>query len=374
MAGKRRKAAEKRLKTPGKRRNRKKAIVVTVLILLLAVTGAAAYFVFFDGKVLSKWLSLANIQKLGPPGRLITCPIDGSVVKDERLIDRRPLLIKVENLPEARPQSGLDKADVVIESMAEGGIVRFAAVYLCRDAGEIGPVRSARLQDITFIHEYDALFAHVGGSDAWERERTSDIADLDQFFYDDAYWRSDNRDSPHNVYTTTARLHKAAVDEGMEETIALDEWTFKTDKPGKGNVIAIDVPYPADCAVHYDYDKGGNKYLRSVEGEPFMDQVTKSQLAPKNVIVMYVSYSSSDDGEEYGMGGHDIMELVGEGRAVVCRDGEAIDGRWVKSSEEGRTMFLDAAGQPIALNRGQVWISIVPESWEVTFGSVQPGG
>jgi len=359
-------APEKR----GASRKKRLIIALTSLFLLLAIAGAAVYFYFFDGKILQDWLNLSALNPVKVPGRLATCPLDGSVVKDEKLINRRPLIVKVENLLEARPQSGLEQADIVIESMAEGGITRFAVVYLCRDADEIGPVRSARQQDIIFIHEYDALFAHVGGSDAWVRDKDGAIADLDEFSFGDAYWRNDDKYAPHNVYTTTTRLHKAAQAEELEKVAALDSWAFKADKPAKkgqaGMTVSVEIPYGADCDTRYDYDYVTNNYLRFVAGEPFTDAVSGRQLGPKNVVVMYVNYYSSDDGEEYGLGGTDSMELVGEGKAVVFRDGVAVEGRWTKSSTSGRTMFLDAEGRPIEFNRGQIWLEIIPSSWDIT--------
>lgn len=384
MAGKRRRShtsRRRRIAADGAPRkkggSRKKRLTFTLiaLVLLSSLCGAAVYFYFFDGKILQNWLKINALSRITTPKRLVTCPLDGTVVTDESLIKRRPLIVKVENLAEARPQSGLDKADIVIEAMAEGGITRFAAVYLCRNVDEIGPVRSARQQDTIFVREYDALFAHVGGSDTWARDKDQDLADLDEFKFGDAYWRSDDRDAPHNVYTTTERLHKAAADEGWEKEVLLDTWPFKADTPAKkgrpGLTVSVDIPYGADCDTHYDYDYATDTYPRSVAGEPFKDSVTGNQLAPKNVVVMYVDYESSDDGEEYGLGGTDVMVLVGEGKALVMRDGTAIDGKWVKSSESGRTMFLDAAGRPIEFNRGQTWLEIIPSSWDITLGAGQ---
>ncbi len=336
--------------------------------MLALVSGTAVYYYFFDGRVLAGWLQLALPAQISSPKSVAVCPLDGRIVSDASLLNRRPILIKVENHPDARPQSGLDKADIVIEAMAEGGITRFAAVFWCRDAEEIGPVRSGRLQDLTFAAEYDALFAHVGGSDAWAAAKTSALADLDQFAYGDTYWRSDDRDAPHNVYTTTVRLHKTAAAEDLEKKVSLDSWTFKVGHPGAGKVTSVKIPYGADCACSYTYDKATNTYLRFVEDEPFLDKPTGAQIAPKNVVVMFVSYDSSDFGEEYGLGGRDVMQLIGDGKAVVLRDGQAVTGRWTKADESSRTMFVDDNGQPISFNRGQTWIEIIPSSWDITLG------
>jgi hypothetical protein len=308
-----------------RKKSRKGLITAIIVVVLLAAGAAAAYFCYFDGKALAGWLGLRGTGGIAAPKKVLTCPLDGTVA-DAALIARRPLIVKVENHTDARPQSGLNKADIVIEAMAEGGITRFAAIFLCHSVDEIGPVRSGRLQDIIFISEYDALFAHVGGSDAFDDAKFDDMADLDEFSYSDSYWRSKDRDAPHNVYTTTERLHNAARDEGYEKQVALDSWAFKKGNPGAGTVTKVDIPYGADCAVSYTYDAASNSYLRFVEGEPFTDKPTGVQIAPKNVVVMYVSYESSDDGEEYGLGGRDEMQLIGEGRAVIFRDGEAVDG------------------------------------------------
>lgn len=357
-------------KKRGSSRKKRLIITLTSTFLLLAIAGAAVYFYFFDGKILQDWLKIAAWNPIKIPGRLTTCPLDGSVVKDANLVKRRPLIVKVENLSDVRPQSGLEQADIVIESMAEGGITRFAVIYLCRDSDEIGPVRSARQQDVTFVNEYDALFAHVGGSDAWVNDKDGGIADLDEFSFSDAYWRNKEKNAPHNVYTTTARLRKTALEEGMEKEVSLDSWTFKADKPAKkgqaGTTVSVEIPYGADCDTRYDYDGATNTYLRTVAGEPFKDTVSGRQLAPKNVVIMYVNYYSSDDGEEYGLGGTDSMELVGEGKAVMLRDGAVVEGRWLKPSVSGRTVFLDAEGRPIEFNRGQIWLEIIPASWDIT--------
>lgn len=349
------------------RRRRKIVVIVLLILVLFSLAGAGVYYYFFSGRILAGWTGLNMPGKIIAPKRLTTCPLDGTAHVNDNLINRRPLIIKVENHPDARPQSGLDKADIVIEAMAEGGITRFAAIYLCREVDEIGPVRSGRLQDLTFLDEYDALFAHVGGSDAWMREK-SGIADLDEFAYSDAYWRSDERDAPHNCYTTTERIHKTAAEEGLEKTVSLETWSFKSGHPGKGNVGSVTIPYGAGCEASYKYDKKSNTYLRSVDGEPLLDKPTGNQIAPKNVIIMYISYESDDSGEDYGLGGRDIMQLVGEGKAVIMRDGEAITGRWTKASTSSRTYFLDGEGRPVEFNRGQTWIEIIPESWEITLG------
>ncbi len=349
------------------KRKRKRRWIPISLALLLIASGAAAfgYFWYLQPSVLKK-ISLLSGGIVTAPPRITYCPLDGRVVKDPNAIKRRPILVKVENISDARPQSGLDGADIIYESMAEGGITRFAAFYLCQDVGEIGPVRSARQQDIEFISEYDALFAHVGSSDAYANEATETIADLDQFFHEDAYERVEWRDAPHNVYTSTKKLRDLAVTLGYEHEVSLISPEFGKIKNRSG-AGAIDIPYSADCSVHYDYDKKTGTYLRSVAGQPHTDKPTGRQLAPVNVVVQFVDYTSSDSGEDYGMGESQTMNVIGSGRALFFTSGGVVEGTWSRSGGSDRTAYIDAAGAPVVFNRRQIWIEFVPSSWTITY-------
>ncbi|TLN16169.1 DUF3048 domain-containing protein, partial [bacterium] len=136
----------------------------------------------------------------GPDGRgaaardLAVSPLTGELVPKEALA-RRPLAVMIENSPAARPQSGLDKADLVYEMLAEGAITRFMAVFLQGDAAILGPVRSARPYFITRALDYDAIYAYVGGSEAAKQMvRTERVAALDEFGVGRrAYWRIKGR-------------------------------------------------------------------------------------------------------------------------------------------------------------------------------------
>ncbi len=348
-----------------KRKRRWIPYSIVGLLLVAGLAGFLAYWYLNPDAVLKK-VSLLSGGIVKAPPKMTFCPLDGRIVKDPAAIKRRPLLVKVENLSDARPQSGLDRADIVYESMAEGGITRFAAFFLCQDADQIGPVRSARLQDIDFISEYDALFAHVGTSDAYANEASSSIADLDQFFHEDAYERVDWRDMPHNVYTSTKKLRDLAVTLGYEKEVVLTSLKFGTVKKQQA-ANAIDIPYLADCAVHYNFDAKSGTYLRSVAGQPHTDKVTGKQLSPVSVIVQYVDYTSSSSGEDYGMGDTQTMGLIGSGRALIFTGGGVIEGTWSRSGQTDRTVYTDAKGEPVRLNRGQIWIEFVPSSWDITY-------
>src|SRR5207245_1981959 len=126
-------------------------------------------------------------------------------VAQREMASRRPLMVKIDNSELARPQSGLSRADVVYESVTEGGITRYAAVFQSHDVAMLGPVRSARLSDLQIAPEFGAVLAHVGASSPiMDMLRRGNVLDLDQFFWPQFFQRTKDRPAPYNVYTSTA--------------------------------------------------------------------------------------------------------------------------------------------------------------------------
>src|SRR5579872_5334595 len=124
--------------------------------------------------------------------------------------------VMIDNYPyDARPQSGLHDADIVYEVEAEGGITRYMALFLEKTPAKIGPVRSARLYFVDLARPYDAYFAHAGETDdVWEplkELRAGGFADMEEIqIAEEAFWRDDTREMPHNLYTSIARVRASA--------------------------------------------------------------------------------------------------------------------------------------------------------------------
>src|SRR5216117_2478023 len=117
---------------------RGKVLTAGVSVVSLAAAGVAALALTGNAARIPLINRLPGVspvaeKKSRPP----TCPLT-RVAPHHRIPDRPALAIKVENLPEARPQAGLEKADVVYEEPVEGGITRFIVVYQCQDADRVG--------------------------------------------------------------------------------------------------------------------------------------------------------------------------------------------------------------------------------------------
>lgn len=342
------------------RQHKAASIAVISAVVLLAV-GVLGYVVFQgDEAGISQ-----TVEKKTKAEKTVARRLDGVPVSPE-LANAQPIALMVENITSSRPQSGLERARVVYEALAEGGITRFVGIFDNTELLEqIGPIRSARPYFVDFAEEYGALYGHVGGSPqalTSIRSGTRNIVDLDQFFKSQYYWRSTDRPKPHNVYTSTDLLTFALRDlELSDATGDFAPWVFGKeeaidDRGQDGQEISINYS-SYSYKTRYVYDRASNTYRRFHSDEPHV-MTNEQQIAPKNVIVQYVRTSVIGEGRL-------SMETDGSGNAVVFTNGHVVEGTWTK--EEGRTRFFDANGVEIALTPGQIWVEVVPTDREVEY-------
>ncbi len=309
--------------------------------------------------------------------------LDGVLVYPEdiqRLSQRLPLAIVIENHVASRPHFGLDRAELVYEAIAEGGITRFLAVYWRNDVDRIEPLRSARAYFIDWAAELDALFVHHGfaesslaAADVQTQLTRTGVRDLDGFFLGSAVGERDpDRPAPHNVMSSTGLLWSTAAERGFTGPPAnLQPWPFKDDAPQRAAdpanraAPAVDISFgggfSSAYAVRWEYDPGSNGYLRAMGGQPHTEAASGQRIAARNVIVQYTPFTPSGDGV------HNLYATVGEGQAVVFQDGVAVDATWRKPDTHSRTRYYDAAGNELAFNRGQTWVEIVPVGYPVQY-------
>lgn len=326
------------------------------------------------------------------------CPLNGAMyTKQQRSWweKHRPLGVMIENSTDARPQSGISFADVVYEAIAEGGITRFMGVYYCQDAGIVGPVRSARTYFLDEISEYGSypLYAHVGGANTpGPADALGQIVDYGWNTYNDlnqfsigfpTFKRDEGRlghpvATEHTMYSTTTALWTVGAQRGLtnkdKEGNSWDEnfvkWSFKDDAAASERSAAQKISMnfwegnPAYDVV-WNYDKATNTYGRVNGGATHLDNNTKKQLSPKNIVILYMKESRANDGYEGNL--HELFGTKGTGKALVYQDGKEIKATWSKTGREGRTEITSTVtGKDIEFNRGQIWIQIVPTYSDVT--------
>jgi hypothetical protein len=347
--------------------HKKLAYLYGVLILLVLTAGAVgAYSISHKKPPLQKPIMAAVIQKLPPvipPPPKPKSVLTGLEVENDSITKRQVTAIMIENSPAARPQSGIKTAGVVFEAIAEGGITRFLTLFQESRPGLIGPVRSLRPYYIDWLAPFDAAVAHVGGSyNALNEIRSGLYKDIDQFFNGNSYWRASDRYAPHNVYTNFDKLDELNKSKGYI-TSSFTGFARKAEAPvavSDASKIDIDIS-SADFAVHYDYDKPTNSYLRSEGGQVHNDR-EGGQLAPKVAIVIKVPmHTGFEDGYR------EQMDTFGSGPAYVFQDGTITQGIWDKPNRTSQIGFKDGSGKAIALNPGQTWITVIPTEKNVTW-------
>jgi hypothetical protein len=267
------------------------------------------------------------------------------------------LLVAIGNNRAARPQSGVEFADVVYEVLAEGGITRFLAVFGSRSAPEVGPVRSIRMALAEIALGYDAPLAHAGGCEETLRFMARQAPkSLDGIRGAGASFRRvPHRKAPDNLYTSTAQLVEGARARGLRLTplVRLPRGDRAGGESATRVVVAFARLVNAPNIVTYDFD--GQVYRRSINDSPHLS-AQGQQLAPENLVMLEVKTRTVMRQEPML-----DMDVVGQGRALLFRDGRVHTGTWQKSSAGAMFVLRDATGQPFTFARGQTWFHLVPD-------------
>ncbi len=275
-----------------------------------------------------------------------------------------PLAVMVENMSDARPQSGLARADIVYEALAEGGITRFLAIYVDGQAEAIGPVRSARHYFVYLADEFNASYVHIGWSpQAYDALQATGITDLDEIRGDPGFWRVSSRYAPHNAYTSTDLLRSTLDKVRRLSPGSLAGFKFEPipKRPEGAEATEISLTYPGGYQAEYRYSASDRLYYRSMDGLPEEDADTGEPVAPRNLVVQFMRAWVIDD-----VGRLDMAQ-VGEGKALYFREGVVTEGSWRKSSYNDVTHWLDAEGKPVLMNPGKTWVQIIPPGSKISY-------
>jgi Protein of unknown function (DUF3048) N-terminal domain/Protein of unknown function (DUF3048) C-terminal domain len=288
----------------------------------------------------------------------VACPLTGLEPESGSVLDRRVLSVKIENTPEARPQMGLEEADIVYEQEAEGGITRFNVLYHCGDADRIGPIRSARPVDPAILAQFgEPLFVHSGSVDAVVEDiDEAGIEDINCNFQEDVCPRDQSREAPHDVFTSTDALRDAGKNGGVapEPVFTFDE--EEPDGSKKGRQIHLNFSPVAD--VVWRYRGNQDEYLR-FHGEDAHELEDGTHVSATNVVVMLVERLDTRITDSAGNPVPNF-EVVGRGDLFVFRNGRVIEGTWQRETEEDPTSLLDRQGDEIPLAPGRTWVELFP--------------
>ncbi|MGX6444646.1 DUF3048 domain-containing protein [Neobacillus sp. K501] len=285
-------------------------------------------------------------------------PLTG--VASEIETDGRAVAVMINNHPKARPQSGLHKADIVYELLAEGDITRFLAVFQSEKPDNIGPVRSARDYYVELAKGLDALYiAHGYSAEAQKMLERGEIDNLNGMVYDGTLFkRATFRSAPHNSYITYENIVKGAVENSYMMDQTPPAFTFLTEEESKNitgeDATTVNITYSNGGISNstYEYDASVGKYKRfSSGGEQTVDYDTKEPVLLDNLFIVETNHAIEDEV------GHKNIDLESGGRAYLVQKGKVMEVQW--KNDNGRIVPVKD-GVVVPFVPGKTWVNVVP--------------
>jgi hypothetical protein len=352
--------------------------------------------------------------------KLFENPLNGMFFPEEeaqKFKNKKPIAVMVNNYDVARPSAGLSQADVVYEVVAEAGITRIMPIFLSRIPESVSSIRSARYYFVELASAYHAHYIHWGAAhvppcqklvpgapgscstggkvetnpkvDAYDRIVQLGLPNLDGGNYScDEATCAFGRDPKklgkvpleHTAFVRLPLIYDLAKKIRPQEawhkfTPLQDQWTFK-DEEEKSNRGQIGVKDPItykywDTQPGFDvkwvYDRDKNEYIRYQGGIKQTDANNGQELRAKVVIVRLTVETPVGDKKN-----HLYQGIVGKGKLLLFQDGKVVEGTWERKTEEALDIFKDTKGEIIKLNRGQIWVQLVPSENKINYSSVEP--
>ncbi|MFF6909077.1 DUF3048 domain-containing protein [Streptomyces sp. NPDC012389] len=266
--------------------------------------------------------------------------------------DAKVLAVKIDNVAPARPQTGLERADIVYVEQVEAGLSRLLAVYSSDVPPVIGPVRSARETDLELLRQFDRPVLAFSGAQS-RLLPAIDRAPLDAVpppAAPRAYFRGAERPAPHNLYLRPERIPYTASGTDAVETLGL---RFGPAPTGGKAEESRTVRFPS-ARTTFTWSAERERWLVSMDGSPARTS-EGGPLGAATVIVQDVTVRPSAFGDRSG-NNTPFTETVGSGTAQVLRDGKAYEARWARTSADADTRFTTPGGERIDLAEGPLWI------------------
>ncbi len=277
---------------------------------------------------------------------------------------RRPVAVMMDNVEVACPQSGIGSAGVVYEAPVEGEITRLMAVIENYDGLEkIGAVRSCRDYYISYANEFDAIYCHFGQAVYADPYFEQNVIDhLNGLQLDGTvYYRTSDRQAPHNAYTSFERLQQGIASAGFRQEYSEDyDGHFLFAPDGQETLLESGIDAKTVRLGNFtynnpwfEYDEESKEYKRFQYGEAQVDETTQKQLTCDNIILQYSACPP------YDQNGYLNIDTTSGGEGKFITRGKAVDIRWSKDSQWGETHYYTADDQEIQLNPGVTWVEII---------------
>jgi hypothetical protein len=265
--------------------------------------------------------------------------------------DRPALVAKIDNVGAARPQTGLNQADIVFEEIVEGRLTRFAAVFHSQGSNPVGPIRSGRTQDIDLLSGLNQpLFAWSGGNGGVEAAiDATDFISLNASDGAGGFFRSGDRPAPHNLYNTTDALWAQSTPEAGRPT-PLFRYLMPREAPRGKLTSAMSVQVGVN-PVRWEWSSQCRCYLRDQYGAPH--ELTDGQASADNVVVLAIMYRPS-----FADLRSPEAVTVGHGKAFVMSKGRLQVGTWQRKVNTDPVRLFTRNGKLLEIAPGRTWVEL----------------
>lgn len=305
----------------------------------------------------------------------VASPLTGEQV-DASIAERPVVIIKVDNSPKARPQAGLNDADVVYEERVEGSVVRFLAVYQSEDVDVVGPVRSVRSTDAAIVAPLGGVFAFSGGIAPFiAKVKATGVTTVVES--DDAsigISKRAGKTRPFATYANTAKLRRQLTKDTVPPALfaRLPEGaSFAENNTSASPILGLRVVFGSLTTADWTWDTNKELFLRSTNNTVHLLE-GGARLSTSCLVLQTVPYRSTEFTDRSNTGVDEAV-ITGSGKAIVACDGHAVEARWQKSSQKSVTTYTNAiTGAPIKLPIGRVWVSLVPTNGVITLKTPPP--
>lgn len=306
-----------------------------------------------------------------PEGVALTAPLTGLPITNGDLLKRPLITVKIDNAPDARPQFGIENADVIIEEKVEGGVSRFMALFHSQDAERVGPVRSLRDTDVSWLAAEGGLLAYSGGiPQVRARINGTGITDVGADTFGEKYYkRRKDRSFEHSMFTNTKLLRDDLAPKNAKPPKSL--YTYLANNQAFGGAGEVQITsfdarlanLPTAMSFVWTWDASKQTFMRKTDNK-IHDIEGHGQIAMPNVVLQFTPYVKTQ-WTDRAKTPVDQANVIGEGEAWVFSGGKLVKGRWSRPNGDAITTFKDTSGTPIKLKAGQTWLTLVPTGTQV---------
>jgi hypothetical protein len=296
----------------------------------------------------------------------VVYPLTGLPATDQAHAARPALSVKIDNVPQALPQAGLNQADLVTDILVEGGLTRLMATFQSHDAPLIGPIRSARPVDADLTRELrGGIFAYSGAApgEIWPSIQHSTALLVSNDHDPRWFWRATDRPAPHNVMSSTSLLYKAGTT--LRPHLPAPRQLFHYSDTAPTGRAVTNALIRMSSYVTAGWSWNGHAFVRSQDGSP--DKLADgSRVSATNVVILSVTWHATHIIDAAGNADPYVI-VIGRGKAWVLRNGVVVPGHWVRPSYRVPMKILDPAGHVIALQPGRTWLELQPRPFLPSF-------